>query len=166
MLRMRGVPVGTGVAVLVASIALVQTTFAQTAPAAATVQSCPSGLLSVYYARGESTPSDETVALIGRIGAQAAACLPDAIDLVTDIDTEGEDSAAVQLALARLGDVASALIAKGVPADHIRLAARATGASASPMGEVSVIFRRLLPGPDDAVAPAAPARLQTQPDKI
>lgn len=161
MLRVFGVMVGAGVAVIAATAA-----FAQTTPAAASIQSCPSGLHSIYYARGEATPSDETVSLIGRIGAQATACRPDAIDLVTDIDAAGEQDAAIQLALARLGNVASELIASGVPADRLRLAARASSAAASPMGEVGVIFRKLSPGPDDAVAPASPVRPQKLPDRI
>jgi hypothetical protein len=137
----------------------------QATPAAEVLAACPSGLLSVYYARGEATPSDETISLISRIGAEAAACQPDGIDLVTQIDNSGEADA-VPLALARLGNVASELIASGVPADRIRLAARPGGASASPMGEVSVIFRKLMSGPDDAASPARPAQPQKQSDQI
>ena len=137
----------------------------QATPAAEVLAACPSGLLSVYYARGEATPSEETVSLISRIGAEAAACQPDGIDLVTQIDNTGEEEA-VPLALARLGNVASELIASGVPADRIRLAARPGGASASPMGEVSVIFRKLMSGPDDAASPARPAQPQKQSDQI
>ena len=151
---------GAGVLLVAAASA-----FAQTQTPASVGLSCPSGLHSVYYARGEATPSRETVSLIGSIGAQALACQADAIDLVTGIDTAGEQDA-VTLALARLGNVAAELISSGVPADRIRLAARAEGASVSPMGEVSVIFRKRVSGPDDAMAPAQPAQPQARPDRI
>lgn len=161
---------GAGLAIIAGSFAFTQSVLAQTrpaetTPAAVTSATCPSGLLSVYYARGEATPSEETVSLIGRIGAEATACQPDGIDLVTQIDNSGEADA-VPLALARLGNVASELIASGVPADRIRLVARPSGASTSPMGEVSVIFRKQVSGPDDAAAPARPAQPQTQSDRI
>ena len=156
---------GAGLAIVAGSFAFAQSALAQTSPAAITSAVCPSGLLSVYYARGEATPSEETVSLIGRIGADAAACQPDGIDLVTQVDNAGEEDA-VPLALARLGNVASELIASGVPADRIRLTARPGGASTSPMGEVSVIFRKRVSGPDDAAAPARPAQPQTQSDQI
>lgn len=156
---------GAGLAIVAGSLAFAQLALAQTSPAAITSAACPSGLLSVYYARGEATPSEETVSLIGRIGAEAAACQPDGIDLVTQIDNSGEEDA-VPLALARLGNVASELIASGVPADRIRLAARPGGVSTSPMGEVSVIFRKPVSGPDDAAAPVRSAQPNPESDRI
>lgn len=156
---------GSGLAIVAGSFAFAQLALAQTATTALTSAACPTGLLSVYYARGEAKPSEETVSLIGRIGAEASACEPDAIDLVTQIDNSGEDDA-VPLALARLGNVAAELIASGVPSDRIRLAAHPGGASTSPMGEVSVIFRKRVSGPDDASAPARSAQPQKQSDRI
>jgi uncharacterized protein YejL (UPF0352 family) len=151
---------GIGLAAVAASSALAQPTVAET-----TSQSCTSSLHSVYYARGESTASREAVTLIGHIGAQAAACEPEGIDLLTAIDVEGEHGA-VQLALARLGNVASELIASGVPAERIRLAARPAGSFASPMGEVSIIIRKTISGPDIAAVPAPPIQAQTAADSI
>lgn len=152
MFRVIAIAAISSAAVFAASVSVAQTT-----QAAAITTKCSAGLLSVYYARGEATPSEATISLIGRIGDQAAACAPDGIDLVTEIDNTGEADA-VTLALARLGNVASELIASGVPANRIRMAARPGGTAASPMGEVSVIFRKLMSGPDDAAAPARTAR--------
>lgn len=147
------------------AVMLASSASAQTTPGSAPAQDCSFSLHSVYYARGEATPSGEAVTLISHIGTQAAACEPDGVDLVTAIDTAGEHDA-VQLALARLGNVASELVASGVPANRIRLAARPAGAFASPMGEVAIIFRKALPGPDDAAAPVRPVQPQTLPDTI
>lgn len=126
--------------------------------------SCPGGRLSIYYARGDATASDQALVLIARIGEAAAQCQPDGIDLITEINAanDGEDARAVSLALARLSNVAEALIAEGVSAGRIRVAAvNDANDIGSPMGEVGVMFRKSRVAADDASSPApapAPAR--------
>lgn len=118
------------------------------------VGSCPRGGLSVYYARGESTPSEQAAILIARIGEEAARCRPEAIDLVADIDTNGDGEGAISLAMARLNNVAAGLVAEGVPAERIRIAAQARQAALPPMSEITVMFRQSDTKAGDAAAPA------------
>ena len=125
--------------------------------------SCPRGGLSVYYARGEATPSEQARLLISRIGDEAARCQPEGIDLVTEIDTEREGGRAIGLAMARLNNVAEALVAGGYPADRIRLAAQADAKvdMRPPMGGITVYFRQPIREAGDASAPA-PVRRAVQ----
>lgn len=136
---------------------------AQTSPAE-TYSTCTSDRLSIYYARGEAKPTPQALEVIAHISGEASRCNPDGIDLVTDIDTsaEGGDKQAIALALARLHSVAEALIANGVPADRIRMAASPDAdVMHPPMGEVGVVLRRSSVKPDEASAPrrAAPRQL-------
>ena len=76
---------------------------------------------------------------------------------MTDIDTsaEGGDKQAIALALARLNSVAEALIANGVPAGRIRMAASPDAdVMHPPMGEVGVMFRKSVVTAGDASTPA------------
>ena len=70
------------------SAACVASSAAQTVPRESEVASCPRGGQSVYYARGEASPSEQATLLITRIGEQASRCQPDGIDLITEIDTQ------------------------------------------------------------------------------
>lgn len=149
-------------AVAIAS-ALSATAQAQTSPVD-TTSTCTGDRLSIYYARGEAKPTAQALEVIAYISDEASRCQPDGIDLVTDIDTtaEGGDRQAVTLALARLHSVADALIAHGVPADRIRMAASPDAdVMHPPMGEVGVVMRRNIVRPDEASAPrvAAPRQL-------
>lgn len=142
---------------------------AQTAPVDASLAACSGERLSVYYARGEATPTRQAVDLIVHISEEASRCKPDGIDLVTDIDTsaEGGDRQAVALALARLNSVAEALIANGVPADRIRMAASPDAdVMHPPMGEVSVSFRKATVNAGDAAAPNPALVPREKPDRI
>ena len=138
---------------------------AQITPADAAPAACSGERLSIYYKRGEAEATSQALDLIAHISDEASRCKPAGIDLVTDIDTsaEGGDKQAIALALARLNSVAEALIANGVPADRIRMAASPDAdVMHPPMGEVGVVFRKSTVAAGDASAPAprpAPARL-------
>lgn len=138
---------------------------AQSAPSDGVPAACTGERLSIYYKRGEAEATSQALDLIAHIGIEASRCKPDGIDLVTDIDTsaEGGDKQAITLALARLNSVAAALIANGVPADRIRMAATPDAdIMHPPMGEVGVVFRKSAVAAGDASVPAsrrAPPRL-------
>lgn len=138
---------------------------AQSAPADAAPAACTGDRLSIYYKRGEAEATSQALDLIAHISNEASRCKPDGIDLVTDIDTsaEGGDRQAIALALARLNSVAEALIANGVPADRIRMAATPDAdIMHPPMGEVGVVFRKSEVAAGDASVTAsrkAPPRL-------
>lgn len=135
----------------------VATATAQTPQPSSETSLCPRDALTIYYANGQATPSDHGRQLIARIGEEAAQCRPDAIDLVTGIDTEREGAQALALAMARLNGVADAIVAEGFPADRIRVAAQGKGEELAPMGEITVLFRHTPLKAGDAVAPAQPA---------
>jgi hypothetical protein len=157
MLRSTGL---LGVAAI--SAVMIASAAAQTTQRDSESVSCPRGGLSVYYARGEASPSEQAQMLIHRIGAEATRCRPDGIDVVTEIDTEREGSGAISLAMARLNNVAEALIAGGYPAERIRLAAQADADAdmRPPMGGITVYFRQAGASTGEASAPA-PARRTT-----
>jgi hypothetical protein len=142
--------------VLSISAACVATAAAQTAPRDSEIVSCPRGGLSVYYARGEASPSEQARLLIARIGEEASRCQPEGIDLVTEVDTEREGEGAIRIAMARLNSVAEELTAGGYPADRIRLAAQASADRdmRPPMGGITVYFRQPGAGAGEASAPA------------
>ena len=135
----------------------------ETAPAA-----CTGDRLSIYYKRGAAAATSQALDLIAHISDEASRCNPDGIDLVTDIDTsaEGGDKQAIALALARLNDVAAALIANGVPAGRIRMAASPDAdIMHPPMGEVGVMFRKsVVAAADASTPPSRQARPQLLPD--
>lgn len=144
--------------------ACVATSAAQTALRDSEIVSCPRGGLSVYYARGEVSPSEQARLLIARIGGEASRCQPAGIDLVAEIESEREGDGAIRIAMARLNNVADELTAGGYPADRIRLAAQASADRdmRPPMGGITVYFRQ--PGAEAGAAsvpaipkPAAPA---------
>jgi hypothetical protein len=164
MLRSIGTFLATGI--LAGSFASAS---AQLTPIEAIPVSCPSEMLSIYYARGDATPSAQAKVLFARIGDEAARCQPDGVDLITNIDTsaDGGHAPAIALALTRLNTVAEALIAQGVPADRIRLAAQAnTDVMRAPMGEVGVIFRKSGASADDVSTPTKPVQVQPTRDAI
>lgn len=113
---------------------------------------CPRDALTIYYARGESVASEQAQVLISRIGVEAQQCRPDAIDLITAIDTSREGDGALTVAMARLHGVAAALVADGFPAERIRIAAQSDPQS-SPLAEITVLFRKSEAAADTAAAP-------------
>lgn len=129
---------------------------AQTTPRDSEIVSCPRGGLSVYYARGEATPSEQALVLISRIGDEASKCQPAGIDLITEIDSDREGDSAIRLAMARLNHVAETLVAGGYPADRIRLAAQASTDPdmRTPMGGITVYFRQSSAEAGEASSPA------------
>lgn len=115
---------------------------------------CPQGRLSIYYASRDVVVSQQAQALIGLISEHAMACHADGLDLIARIDTRIDGDGALAIALQRLGDVASELIARGVPADRLRIAAQsASGLAAPNLNQVDVLFRKA--DPADAVAAQA-----------
>jgi len=132
---------------------------AQTAPRDSEIVSCPRGGLSVYYARGEATPSEQAMLLIARIGDEASRCQPVGIDIVTEIDTDRDGDDAIRLAMTRLNNVAGKLVGGGYPIKRIRLAARSSTESdiRTPMGGVTVYLRQSSAEAGNASS-AAPAR--------
>jgi len=132
---------------------------AQTAPQDSEISSCPRGGLSVYYARGEASPSEQAILLIARIGDEASRCQPDGIDLITEIDSTRDGDIAIRVAMARLNNVAENLVAAGYPADRIRLAAQSSTDRdmSPPMGGITIYFRQTDAEAGDASVPA-PAR--------
>lgn len=144
---------------LLLSAVFVASGAAQTAPRDSEIVSCPRGGLSVYYARGEASPSEQGLLLITRIGDEASRCRPDGIDLITEIDSDRDGDAAIGLAMARLNNVAETLVAGGYPASRIRLAAQGSAESEvrQPMGGITVYFRQSGVEAGDASS-SAPAR--------
>jgi hypothetical protein len=123
---------------------------------------CPSESISIYFASGDAALTSEARQLVSRLAAQAVACQPDGIDLITIINTDIDGDHAVSLALARLDDVSRDLVSLGFPPGSIRVAAR-PGRDVFPAGmnEVEVIFRKNVPGAGEASTqqPAAPLRV-------
>ena len=160
MLRSISLLCAAGIASAALASANAQTSAADAAPAA-----CTGDRLSIYYKRGEAEATSQALDLIAHISREASRCKPDGIDLVTDIDTsaEGGDKQAIGLALARLNNVAEALIANGVPAARIRMAASPDAdVMHPPMGEVGVMFRKSVVAAGEASTPAprkAPPKL-------
>ncbi len=155
MLRSISLICAVGVASLSLAASYAQTTAAEIAPTA-----CTGDRLSIYYKRGEAQATSQALELIAHISSEASRCKPDGIDLVTDIDTsaEGGDKQAIALALARLNSVAEALIANGVPASRIRMAASPDADMMHPpMGEVGVVFRKSVVAAGEASVPRKPA---------
>ena len=128
---------------------------AQTATAAQPT-SCPGAPLSIYFAAGDVSTSPQAQELIGRIGETAATCHADRIDLVAHIDAKVDGDRAVTVALERLNRVAGDLVARGLPADRIRIAARApeVGEMVAGPNQVNVLIRKA--GETAEVGPAAP----------
>lgn len=118
--------------------------------------SCPRARLSIYFASGETTATPEALALIGRIGETAADCQPDGIDLVARVDFRVDGDRALALALARLSEVADDLVEQGISVERIRVAAQASGGTASAINQIDVLFRKsAVEVADDVVAPPA-----------
>lgn len=133
---------------------------AQTVSSAPEYVSCPRGSLSIYFASGETVASPQARALIERISETAASCQPDGIDLVARIDSRVDGERAVSLALTRLSAIADDLVAKGVSAERIRVAAQAGGSPAPSLNQIDVLFRKAGESRDAvAVPPPAPIRV-------
>ncbi|MEY2758674.1 MAG: hypothetical protein RIR33_2452 [Pseudomonadota bacterium] len=153
--------------VLVAFAAGLPIAAAQTGAQESESVTCPRGGFSVYYARGEASPSEQALLLIARIGQEASRCRPDRIDLVTEIDSERDGDQAIRVAMARLNNVAETLVAGGYPADRIRLAAQADAERdmRPAMGAITVYFRQSMAEAGEASAPVRPARSGQAPKK-
>lgn len=125
---------------------------------------CPRGRLSIYFASGDVNASPQAQLLIGRIGDTASTCNPDGVDLVARIDAAVDGERAVSIALARLGKVADDLVAMGVPAGRIRIAAQSAGSVAAPgLNQIDVVFHKagapeIEVNPTPAVPPARTVR--------
>ncbi|MFT3725561.1 MAG: hypothetical protein QM773_18480 [Hyphomonadaceae bacterium] len=133
---------------------------------ASTEATCPRGRLSIYYASGEAAASQPAEALIGLISEHALACKADGLDLIARIDSRVDGDGALSLALKRLNDVADELVARGVPADGIRVAAQAASSPAAPnINQIDVIFRKADPA-DEVVAPVGSATRTAPSDSI
>lgn len=127
---------------------------AQTRVSPSEYVSCPRARLSIYFASGETTATPEALTLIGRIGETAANCQPDGIDLVARVDARVDGDRALALALARLSEVADDLVEQGVSVERIRVAAQASGGTASAINQIDVLFRKSTAEvADDIVAP-------------
>lgn len=143
---------------LVIALASAAGAVAQTVEATAAT-ACPSEPMSVYFASGETSLSEEGRLLVSRLVDRAVACRPDGIDLVTRINSGVDGDRAVALALARLSDISQDLITRGISPNSIRVVAQ-PGSDVFPpgMSEVEVFFRKAAPGAGDASSdqPAAP----------
>jgi len=130
------------------------------AAAQAAADACPPAPLSIYFASGDIKASPQTEALIVRIGDTATRCQADSIDLVAHIDFKVDGERAVTVALERLAKVARDLVARGLPADRIRVAARAPmqGEPVAGPNQINVLIRKSEDA-DRHVAPAAPGRI-------
>lgn len=144
-------------ATLVIALAGAPGVVAQTVEATA-ASACPGEPISVYFASGETTLSEEGRLLVNRLVDHAVACRPDGIDLVTRINPGVDGDRAVALALARLSDISQDLVKRGVSPNSIRVAAQ-PGSDVFPpgMSEVEVFFRKTAPGAGDASSHQPPA---------
>ena len=151
-----------GLACALAGVHLVAATgaMAQTASAVQPV-SCPGAPLSIYFAAGDVSTSPQAQELIGRIGETAETCHADRIDLIAHIDAK-DGQRAVTVALERLNRVAVDLVAQGLPADRIRIAARApeVGEMVAGPNQVNVLIRKS--GEAAGAAPTTPAAAPMQ----
>jgi hypothetical protein len=142
---LREIACTAAVAALFAGNAAAQTPPPMTAPLEASVAapvSCPRGPLSIYFASGDVAASPQAETLIGRIGDAVNTCEPDGIDLIARIDSKVDGDHAVALALARLQQIADDLIAHGLSADRIRIAAQAANSESAPgLNRIDVLFR-------------------------
>jgi hypothetical protein len=124
---------------------------------AASEASCPRAPVSIYFASGDVTGSPEALALVVRISDTATRCEADTIDLIAHIDPQADGDRAVTVALERLNRVARDLIARGLPAGRIRIAARAPepGEPVAGPNQINVVIRKS----EEAIPPAPPSRL-------
>ena len=125
---------------------------------AASEASCPHAPVSIYFASGDVTGSPEVLALLVRIGDTATRCEADTIDLIAHIDPQADGDRAVTVALERLNKVARDLIARGLPAGRIRIAARAPepGEPVAGPNQINVVIRKSEEAP---ASPPVPSRL-------
>ena len=145
-----------GVAGALAGIYLVAAGAAAQTVSAAQPASCPGAPLSIYFASGDTSTSPQAQELIGRIGDTAESCHADRIDLIAHIDAKVDGERAVTVALERLSRVAGDLVAHGLPADRIRIAARApeVGEMVAGPNQVNVLIHKT----GEAVESAPPTR--------
>jgi hypothetical protein len=124
--------------------------------------SCPRAPVSIYFASGDVTGSPEAHALLVRISDTATRCKADMIDLIAHIDPQADGDRAVTVALERLNKIARDLIARGLPAGRIRIAARAPepGEPVAGPNQINVVIRKSEDAPP--ASPPPPSRL-TQP---
>jgi hypothetical protein len=122
----------------------------------ATETSCPRSPVSIYFASGDVNGSPEALALLVRLGDTAARCEADTIDLIAHIDPKADGDRAVTVALERLNKVARDLIARGLPAGRIRIAARAPepGEPVAGPNQINVVIRKSEDAPPAASTPS------------
>lgn len=125
---------------------------------AASDASCPRAPVSIYFASGDVAGSPEAEALLVRIGDTATRCEADIIDITAHIDPGADGDRAVTVALERLNKVARELIARGLSAGRIRIAARAPepGEPVAGPNQINVVIRK---SEDAPAAPPPPSRL-------
>jgi outer membrane protein OmpA-like peptidoglycan-associated protein len=143
--------IGTALALAASAVPV---SVGQSADSAA-AEACPRGALSVYFASGETTATPQAEALLGKIRETASQCRPDRIDLVAHIDMGEEGDRAVELSLERVNLIAGELVAAGLPADRIRIAAQRSDDpiwQTSGLRQIDVVFRKA-----EAAAPEVPA---------
>jgi hypothetical protein len=121
-------------------------------------EACPRSPVSIYFASGDVTGSPEAEALLVRIGDTATHCEADTIDIIAHIDPRVDGDRAVTVALERLNKVARDLIARGLPAGRIRIAARAPEPGEPVVGpnQIKIVIRK---SEETPVAPPPPSRL-------
>lgn len=148
---------GIGLLVVAAGFFLLPATAVAEKPEA----SCPRSPVSIYFASGDVTGSPEAHALLVRVGDTATRCEADTIDLIAHIDPQADGDRAVTVALERLNKIARDLIARGLPAGRIRIAARAPepGEPVAGPNQINIVIRK---SEDAPTTPQPPSRL-TQP---
>jgi hypothetical protein len=148
-----------GLVVAVAGLALTPAVASAQKPSqSAGEASCPRAPVSIYFASGDVNGSPEALALLVRIGDTATRCEADTIDLIAHIDPNADGDRAVTVALERLNKVARDLIARGLPAGRIRIAARAPepGEPVAGPNQINVVIRK---SEEAQSTPATPSRL-------
>ena len=134
----------------ISAAASISAVFATSVAAQSPETACPRAPLSIYFASGDVTASPQAQELLGRIGETLNSCAPDRIDLIAHIDASVDGARAVTVALQRLNMVAGDLVARGLPADRIRVAARAPDAGEPVVGpnQINILFRKAEPAAD------------------
>lgn len=137
------------VAVLALGASAAPFVWGQAAPALAGLPApCPRQPVSVYFASWETEVSPQAQALLGKIREAATACRPDRIDLVAHIDAREEGGEASALSMQRASLIAKELVAAGLPAERIRVAAQESLGAGR---QIEVVFHK-----DELAEPGAP----------
>jgi hypothetical protein len=94
---------------------------------------CNRTAISVYFAEGAHRPTEEAAAVLARTGRVLSGCETDRVSVVARFSPSG-GKVALDLALARLAEVAQALVRDGVDIGRIRLAAMPSNADGDAAG--------------------------------